>query len=385
MEFLFIIVVMIIGLVFVLGRFALSVADRRDIARKLKASDWETRLKAVNAIAADLLEKPNSLQAKQVLGILEHDNDWHIRSEAVKIIDDYLQSKGLLSRSLLGYSSFDHQLVEAVIHALEDEHPDVREAVAITLGNTPTISAVKPLIRALSDPNENVRKSVAVVLEDVCPTVETLVFGDNEKITSKNQKRTAYNLDVSLLDVPFSNLEEIMIETETSNDAQIDAFVKYLQTAFDRQYLKKSVIVRIYGDPTGIGEHICHVWNTCKAIDISIKTIAFGMKRQRFHRPHSILHNPDVSRLSLPLSRLEQVVIHTPTYNFRQVECFLTYAVNVLGQAFLKKHVEVHIYEDSEQLHPNLLNNFTNLCKNVYSHAEDDMLVSMRIYKQKAT
>jgi hypothetical protein len=96
-----------------------------------------------------------------------------------------------------------------------------------------------------------------------------------------------------------------------------------------------------------------------------VHTILFGHKvSEEFNQRHT-LWNPDVSNLIVPMLELRTVVIHTETYDFHQVERFLTYAVNYIGQKHLKKNVEVHIYGDQEKLHPNLWNNFTNLCKDV--------------------
>lgn len=96
-----------------------------------------------------------------------------------------------------------------------------------------------------------------------------------------------------------------------------------------------------------------------------VHTILFGHKvSEEFDQCHT-LWNPDVSNLIVPMLELRTVVIHTETYDFHQVECFLTYAVNYIGQKHLKKNVDVHIYGDQEKLHPNLRNNFTNLCKDV--------------------
>ena len=82
--------------------------------------------------------------------------------------------------------------------------------------------------------------------------------------------------------------------------------------------------------------------------------------------PSSTLRNPDVSTLTFPFVRLKHVIIDAETHDFGQVERFLTYAVNNIGQPYLREHVAVHVYGDSEKLHPNFLNNFRNLCKGVH-------------------
>lgn len=52
-------------------------------------------------------------------------------------------------------------------------------------------------------------------------------------------------------------------------------------------------------------------------------------------------------------------------YDFHLVERFLTYALNTIGQNYLRTCVNVYLSGDPEQLHPNLRNTLTNLCKRV--------------------
>lgn len=42
---------------------------------------------------------------------------------------------------------------------------------------------------------------------------------------------------------------------------------------------------------------------------------------------------------TIPLPRLNQLLIHTATANVRQIEYFLTYALSYMGQNYLKDHV----------------------------------------------
>ena len=108
-----------------------------------------------------------------------------------------------------------------------------------------------------------------------------------------------------------------------------------------------------------------------KKIYASIKVIIFGHGEFGTFNQQTTLLNPDVSELSLPMSRLKRIEIYTKTYDFRLMERFITYAVNYIGQKHLKKKVEVHIYGDPEKLHPNLRNSFENLCKSIAVHEAD--------------
>lgn len=98
----------------------------------------------------------------------------------------------------------------------------------------------------------------------------------------------------------------------------------------------------------------------------SVERIIFGVCQVPEPGSSMTLQNPDVSTLTTPFFHLKHVDVYAETYDFHQVERFLTYAVNYIGQEYLKKHVEVHIYGDTEKLEPNLYNNFQNLCKGVH-------------------
>lgn len=103
-----------------------------------------------------------------------------------------------------------------------------------------------------------------------------------------------------------------------------------------------------------------------------VERIVFGSSFTMHHAPYTTLHNPDVLELTFPFVHLKQVCIHTDTYEFHQVERFLTYAVNYIGQEYLKTQVTVHLYGDTAQLHPNLRNSVTNLCRSVQIHTRQE-------------
>jgi hypothetical protein len=116
-----------------------------------------------------------------------------------------------------------------------------------------------------------------------------------------------------------------------------------------------------------------------KKIYASIDTVLFGYAEFKPLDLWTILLNPDATELTMSMSNLQRVVIHTETYNFHLVERFITYAVNYIGQKHLKEHVEVHIYGDPDRLHPNLRNSFENLCKHIEMHEEDGELLTDKL------
>jgi hypothetical protein len=140
----------------------------------------------------------------------------------------------------------------------------------------------------------------------------------------------------------------------------------------DEDYLKRRVTVHIHGN---FGKSRLSVYNPftkCKHVEVDVEVIIFGSEASQEYNPRTTIHDPDFSECSLPVLRLKQVVIHTAAYDFFQVERFLTYAVNYIGQKYLKKCVDVHLYGDPEKLHPNLRNNLTNLCRRIHRHEGHD-------------
>jgi hypothetical protein len=103
---------------------------------------------------------------------------------------------------------------------------------------------------------------------------------------------------------------------------------------------------------------------------VFIRVVFFGETLPDAITPPTTLLNPDTSEFTLPLSSLKRVEIHPASYDPLLVERFLTYAVNYVGEDYLKEHVDVHIYGAIEDLHPNLRNALTNLCKHVQEHRE---------------
>lgn len=77
---------------------------------------------------------------------------------------------------------------------------------------------------------------------------------------------------------------------------------------------------------------------------------------------------------------MNALFVDANTYDFRQIESFLTYAVMYLSQKYLGTHVTAHIYGASQKLHPNLRNNLTNLCRRVMVHENEELSLSKALH-----
>jgi len=102
-----------------------------------------------------------------------------------------------------------------------------------------------------------------------------------------------------------------------------------------------------------------------------IKTIVFGQRAADAAVSHHTLVNPDDSTLTCPPLAVTSIVIDADSYNPRQVERFLTYAINHIGHVYLKHVVDVVVCGNMACVHPNLRNNLVNLCHSVSVHGRD--------------
>jgi hypothetical protein len=108
----------------------------------------------------------------------------------------------------------------------------------------------------------------------------------------------------------------------------------------------------------------CHQLHECTRI----RTVWFSTVPPNSLDLTQTLLNPDVSALSVPPLDMQHIRIDATSYPFHRLEQFLTYAVNHIGQDYLKKSVMVTVYGNIKRLHPNLQNSLTNICQQMIIH-----------------
>ena len=246
-----------------------------------------------------------------------------------------------------------------------------RERIAAALGELNDVRAIPHLIEMLGDSQDMVRGSAAGALQYVCQQVYIVVFGATG-IKVFDPEHTLCDPDIANLPVPMPMIKHVVINTVTCHRQHIEAFTTYMEHYLDSSYLKHHVVVDIYGNLGKIRLAVLNPLVRCKQVDIAIETILFGALSLSTCHPLTTLKNPDVSEFTVPMNRVRHVFIETEAYDFYQVERFLTYAVNYIGQKYLKKYVDAHIYGDPDELHPNLRNTLTNLCKRVHVHEKQE-------------
>ena len=239
-----------------------------------------------------------------------------------------------------------------------------RENVILALKKGNDIRAINPLLSLLKGED---RVTALRVLEKLCVRIREIVFGHNS-VGDFEQDHTLCNPGLSELTAPMPKLRNIVIYTKSCDLKHIEALAQYASKYIEEEQIRKHIRLSIYGDLGNFPLDFYKVFSSCKHVEVDIETIIFGSTTSTAYSSRTAWHNPDSSELTLPLSHLKQIVVYPETYNFHLLERFLTYAVNYIGQKYLRKKVEVHIYGDPDKLHQNLHNNFTNLCKDVVVH-----------------
>jgi hypothetical protein len=245
--------------------------------------------------------------AEPLMKTLEKDKNWFVRgesAEALRKINDPRTTE-----------SFRRVLVE-------DDHWYVRKTAVRFLGGIGDNRDAELFLIALQDEDSEVREHAALALDKIgwkpANDLEHASY-----LAAKQQWTIFVSLGAHVI-------------------GALSVLLK------DRNRDDREELIEILKD-------ICH----------SIEVITFGSNKPDGLNKYS---SPDVSELTLPISLLKRIEIYTETYDFYQIERFITYAVNYIGQKHLKEHIEVHIYGDPDKLHPNLRNTFKNLCKCVNVH-----------------
>lgn len=335
------------------------------VTPRLETENWKVRLKAIKGIQRKV--NWGDQTGEQIIQLLcKRLDDPHqlVQREAILSLIA-LTNKGHLQR----YSSFTHLMDRVFLPMLEDNDPHVRAATVTALGKIRDPHTIIPVFQRLYDNHDKVRKNAITAIKNICSSGHTMIFANNTiKVLKANQ---------SLYSPGFSRflrflLREIHIYPETCNIQQVHQFITHVFGTMKKTYLKKYLTIRIYGNPVQFHSSVYESFRLCKRVEVHIDKVIFGSETSLIV-PDSdkSLFNPDVTESWFPMV-LQQIIIHTQTYNFYLIERFLTYAVNSIGQQYLKNHVEVQIYGKPDNLHPNIRNNLTNLCKGVYNHEDDN-------------
>lgn len=313
------------------------------------------------AVAEALQQLGDSRIVEPFIKALQEDPHWYVRLIAV----DVLAHRG------------GNQVLAPLVNALTDEDASVRARVADALG---TIRAsqipTQPLIRALRDSDvtviENSIKALGKLREPMAISSlksflqqrqQTLPRLAVEALVSIGTSRAIEAVLGALGQADESFTTTILHALRQLDPSTATLLVEFLDTSSEeiRTHLI-AILKAFHWRPATDRERTLYGIAQTHG---HIERIIFGEPQNPAYEREQNLINPDFSEVTLPLLALDRILVYTETYQFFRLEQFLTYAINTLGQRYLKKGVEVDIHGDAGKLHANLRNTLTNLCKNV--------------------
>lgn len=276
---------------------------------------------------SQLLADQNALAASTVLDIFDRVGDvqpmyvlekalcypqWQVREKAVKVLGN-LQHPAA---------------IDLLASCLRDPEKYIRQRVVDELGKHEDERVVEPLIAALSDDVKAIQQSALRHLGK---------FGDVRLV--EPVMAFLRNSDPTLR-------KDAVLALQGVRDARaIPLYMPLLteENAFIRE----------------------HAGLLSQALFALIETVVFGSLALESLDPRTTLWNLETADLTMMMPALSTVIIQVDTYDFYQVERFLTYALNYVGQEYVKHHVNVHLYGHPYSLHPNLRNNLEHLFERV--------------------
>lgn len=279
----------------------------------------------------------------------------------------------------------DPRIVDLLLTLLTQKDSTIHAAVIDALGSLGDVRAVPQLIDIFQDSTSNLRGKAVEALVKIGDSraLEPLIEGLKDKSEYVREKaRNAlqtFGLPAAQRLVPFLGQYDYRFRE------QVGVVLEHIgwtpADSRERIYylLAKKDIGPLVNSGASIIQQLSHIINENQgeireeASNVlhriytnRIDTVCFGAAdNMGIFDAHTVLHNPDVTELTIPLLNLRLIEIDTTTHDFHLVERFLTYAVNYIGQELLKRQVKVHINGDPKQLHQNLRNSFSNLCKRV--------------------
>jgi len=219
--------------------------------------------------------------------------------------------------------------------------------------------AIGLLCRTLHDPDASIRQKAAQALIPAFSQAYTIVFRNcSVGITQRD------------LNVPvFETLllpRKIVIEPATCDMRQVEAFAAFTMPGFSSELLAKFSIF-IEGNPSAFAAPMYRIFQKCKTVDITIDTVKFGQSSPEDRQTPTLWLNPDVRQFQLPLRRLRHIEIDAASANPMEIERFLTYSLENMGQDFLRLYVVASVHDPRTTLSRHILNNLLNICKNFHN------------------
>lgn len=263
--------------------------------------------------------------------------------------------------------------------------PSRRRQAIKTLAALQDVRAITPLIRCLRSRYRRLRDAAITALVDIGPpAVEcllgTLLDGSSLWRTARRPPRLHQHIKTALFRMDLAAISPCI---RALSHLSLHHHAKDILVSFPGERLEPVLADALEHDDEMIRRTVAEIleqrgW----APDTDHRRTAFHVARGTIERViftqqgceggESVrtLRNPETQRLHIPVRALTRICIHPETADVYLIERFLTYAVNTLGQAYLKRAVTVRLYGDARHFPKHLTNLLTNLCKGVFMHRE---------------
>jgi HEAT repeat protein len=301
------------------------------LIQSLQSSDREVRCEALKVlrltIGTPVRKGAYAIQWSRIAASLQqtllqvgmmtlHDHDAEVRQQAAQLLAEIQ-----ISPSFLKNLRHNAPAIDIFMTLLEDQQAVVRREAAHILGQLADRRAIPPLVRTLGDQQKEVRQAAATALR-------------------KLQWRPLTRADLIAYNFAMERWKAL---------------------------LALGTPVLDYLPPYSSDENTVMSY-TLRSLCDSITTVIFGANPPPDFSSQTVWLNPEVATFSHSLPRLTTVCIVSNTFDFYQVERFITYAVNSIGQAHLHREVRVEIYGRQDAQYRQLWNALTNLCQTVCVH-----------------
>ncbi len=296
---------------------------------KLHSRDWKVRQRTVHELGAEFKDSPNYSPDCLVELILRvaHDREMYVRKTGIVVLSNQIGVKLRQGKSkILAISASMQSFVTNVfIQALSDHEPEIRRAAVIALakhqetgvfqklfGSSGSIDVIHYLLQALQDQDATVRKEAVAGL------------GKQE------DSRSLY----PILDALQDQNEQVRAEAASA-----------LKT-FETPQILPPLLDALHDESKRVS------WNAATTLRETVnvvRSVVFktgGAGFTGIADPAHTLYNPDVSGLTVSMSKLKHILIESDHCNLEYVETFSTYMSTYLDRSHLKRHVALSIHGD---------------------------------------
>ena len=153
--------------------------------------------------------------------------------------------------------------VETAMEALQDEDPEVRNALIPILRYSDDPLVIPPLLGLLHNPGN--RDTAQAALESLCRNVETIQFGFDPRDEIQDDRSTLYDPELKHLAVPMPHLKTIAIYSGNCDPEQIGYLVCYATDVLEPSKIRIRAVV--HGRGLGLSDDLREALRRCAVVE----------------------------------------------------------------------------------------------------------------------